>query len=208
MFNRNLLILLLVLVPQAYATQAPYTYEEDKRFKALESGQNLNLTNGYIFVGSSLGKATARQMSGDATISNTGILSLVPTTSDGGQVQRQIRYSYDFTVAGGSDVGTINLDASLPANAVITRSYTYIITQETSLPIHATTGIACGSASLQTAADETSQANGSFIEGDSTGTAVNFKKVGASPCTVQLTIGTGNLTAGKFLGFAEYIVIQ
>ena len=148
-------------------------------------------------------------MSGDATISNTGILSLVPTTSDGGQVQRQIRYSYDFIQWLGAQ--TLAQSTLMPYSPQMQSSQGLthtLLPEETSLPIHATTGIVCGSASLQTAADETSQANGSFIEGDSTGTAVNFKKVGASPCTVQLTIGTGNLTAGKFLGFAEYVVIQ
>jgi hypothetical protein len=83
-----------------------------------------------------------------------------------------------------------------------------VVTQETSLPSNATTGIACGSASLQTAADETGVVGGSFIEGDSTSASSAFKKVGASSCTVTLTIGTGNLTAGKFIGFADYVIVQ
>ena len=202
------LFIILLFIHFAMATQAPYTYEEDKRFKALESGTNLNLSSGKLFIGNSLGKANAQSMSGDATISNTGVLSLVAGTTDGPQFQRSIRYIYDFAISGGSDVGTISLDASLPANAVVTRSYAYIVTKETSSPSNATTGVACGSASLQTAADETGVSAGAFIEGDSTSSATNFKKVGASPCTVILTIGTGNLTAGKFIGFANYVIVQ
>src|ERR1019366_6515259 len=125
------------------ATTAPYTYEEDKRFKSLENGTNLNLSSSKLFIGNGAGKATAQSMSGDATITNLGVLTLTSGTTDGNLVQRTIRYLYDFSISGGSDVGTINLDATLPANAVVTRSYVYVVTQETSSPINATTGVAC-----------------------------------------------------------------
>lgn len=122
--------------------------------------------------------------------------------------KRIVQFRYDALVKGGSDVGTIRLDQTLPPNAVITRSFTYIVTQEQSSPSGATTRITCGSASIQTAANYTGVGAGSFIDGDSTGGISSFQKVGASGCYITLAIGVGNLTAGKIYGWVEYIILQ
>jgi hypothetical protein len=210
--NKNSKWLLLILGAiffsvGVFATQAPYTYEEDKRFRALENGTAENLPSGQIYIGNGSGKASAQFISGDATLSNTGIITLTPGNSDGTQVQRISRFTYNIALSGGS-VGTINLDAGLPANAAIIRSYIYMVTQETSPTSSATMAIACGGASVLSTANKTSVASGTFIDGDSTSSVSLFKKVGSAACTFQLTIGTENLTAGKFVGFTEYVLLQ
>lgn len=121
-----------------------------------------------------------------------------------------VRLSYDFAVQGGA-VGTVSLlDENgkpflLPVGAIVTRSYIDVVTPATT-SASGTIAISTG----QTAADVLgATAAASFtgiLEGVSTGTAANMKKISTSAKTPVAVIATGALTAGKAYVFLEYVL--
>jgi hypothetical protein len=136
--------------------------------------------------------------------------NVIPTTypigsADGHEIQGLAQATYDFSKVGGA-IGTYSLGVKLPANAIITQSYLYSITQPTTAA-SGTLAFQCQNANdiiTATAAASYSSA-GAAIAGSSTAAASAFKYTTAA-CTIQATIATGALTAGKVTAFVEYVV--
>jgi hypothetical protein len=130
----------------------------------------------------------------------------VPGT-DGLNAVRVARATYDVA----TDLGTVAahpLGVTLPAKAVITRSYIYIVTQFVDAGA-GTVALHCEDANnIKTATDITGSGDGSFIEGASDGAAANFKSGIAAACEITATVATAAQTAGKLVVFVEYIVVE
>lgn len=75
-----------------------------------------SLNDGYIYIGNTSNKSFPRLMSGDMTISNTGVATIKPTLV------------FDTTAYGGSTISTsAKLFASDPGNSDVNRTITYSI---------------------------------------------------------------------------------
>jgi len=180
------------------------------------------LADGKIIVGSSDDVATAVEMSGDATISNTGAVTitagaveesmLIAQSADGLHAKRIARATYDFDVDGGA-VGDIRLGVTLPDNAIITRSWYTVLTSlasdddstatvALSIPDDDVAGIAAA-----TALSENHYTAGHH-DGLQTGTAATFSAQTTAARELTLTIGEQALTAGKLILFCEYVVLE
>lgn len=123
--------------------------------------------------------------------------------SQNGLHQKQVAVAtYDFDVNAGASA-TIALGATLPAGAVINRSYLYF---EKRIVGSANLAFQCGTANniLSSAALSTYHV-GDMLEGVSTGASTLFQKI-SEPCNISAVIGTGSLTAGKVSAFVEYFV--
>jgi len=213
------LTLFLLLPIVSISSPSPYSSEMDARFTALEAaGVGGTLANGKIIVGSGAGVAAPVTMSGDATIINTGAITigagkvteanLKVITADGLHAQRVARATMDCASSGCS-VGAHSLGVALPANAIITRSYIYIVTQLTDTGT-CTVAISCEDANnIKTATDITGTAAGGFIEGASTGAASAFVGGIAAACNITGTVADGGScvpSAGKLIVYVEYVV--
>lgn len=126
-------------------------------------------------------------------------------SADGHQQAELVQVTYDFAKQTGA-VGTYSLGVTIPANAVIKRSYIYSITQPTT-SASGTLAFKCQNASdvLAATAAASFGAAGASIDGASTGAASAFKYTTAA-CTLQAVIATGALTAGKVTAYVEYVV--
>ena len=196
----------------------------DDKFDEYDAASVLGeLADGKIIVGSSEGVATDVDMSGDATISNTGAVTiatgavdtamLTSYAADGLHAKRIARATYDFAVDGGV-VGDIGLGVTLPDNAVITRSWYSVLTQFTSADDSATVAIgiptddAAGIVAALAISGEGDIWDAGLHEGIQTGTAANFSEQTTAARELTLTIGVQNLTAGKLILFCEYVVMD
>lgn len=132
-------------------------------------------------------------------------------TGGNGQVgeflSKNVRFIYDVSKHGGS-VAAHSLDASLPANAVITRSYFKIITAFTSgASGGGTVALSCEDANnIKTATDITGSSANAFVEGASTGASSAFVRGIASPCRITATVAGTAQTAGKLVGWLDYVL--
>ncbi len=228
-----LLILLssLLFTSTALAQRVPFNIETDNRFLALEqSVAGGTLASAKLLVGSSGNVATARTVTGDVTISNTGVTAIgadkVLTTmvldgtlleadltavgANGLHAHRTARATLNCA-ASGCSVGAHLLGVSLPAKALITRSYIYVKTQFTDTGT-CTVAVSCEDANnIKTATDITGTAAAGFIEGQSTGAASAFVAGIASTCEITATIADGGscVPANGYANiFVEYQVID
>lgn len=115
------------------------------------------------------------------------------------------RFVYDVANDGGTSGNTYDLGVDLPAGAVITRSYMKVITQFTGT---GTTALMCEDAgNIKAAVSFVGTAANTFIEGESTGAASAFQRDIAADCDISAVIAGGSaLTAGKLLGWVQYVV--
>ncbi len=219
---KNLLIALFVLLPIssfAVLKGVPYEPQVDARFHAIEAaGVGGTLADGLIIVGSASNVASPVAMSGDTTILSTGAVAigagkvtqamLIPATADGLHAQRVARATFDFA-DGDLEVGAHSLGVSLPAKAIITRSYLHIETQLADTGT-CTLAISCEDANnIKTATDLTGSAADALVEGQSTGAAAAFIKSIAATCAITATVADGGScvpSAGKGVVFVEYVV--
>lgn len=130
-------------------------------------------------------------------------------SADGHYVQQLAQATYNFAVQTGA-TGTYDLGVSIPANAIITRSYLYSITKPTT-SASGTLAFYCNSSTnpefkLDLAA-ASYPAAGALAEGIQTGTAANMSVI-ATKCDVHASIKTGALTAGKVTLYINYVVHQ
>lgn len=201
---------ILITVPFIYAAieGTPFIPEVDDRFNNIETlsdTQGIDLASGNIIVGDANGNANSVTMSGDATMSNAGALSLQSQTADSTFAKRVARVTYDVAVDGGG-IGAADLGVDLPANALIQRSWFYVVTQFTDGG-SGTVALHCEDANnIFTAADITGNADGSFVSGNQTGEASTMTGAIASACDVTATVATATQTAGKLIVFIEYVV--
>jgi hypothetical protein len=181
------------------------------------------LAPGKIIVGSSEGVATDVDMSGDATISNTGVVTiatgaveesmLIAPSVDGLHAKRIARATYDFAVYGG-EVGNIGLGVSLPDNAIITRSWYTVLDNLTSANGNATVALSIPTdEAVEIVAATAINAEGNIWaaghhEGIQTGAAADFSDQTTEAGELTLTIGVEDLTAGKLILFCEYVVLE
>lgn len=175
----------------------------------------INLTSAQILVGNSGGKAAGVALSGDATIANTGALTiaagsveetmLVLPTADGLNNVRVARASFVCTTNCDTGLG-IASGVFLPAKAVIIRSYFRITTQFVDGGA-GTIALSCEDANnIKTATDITGSAVGAFIEGASTGTAASFVASIAATCDITLTAATAEPSAGALTVWVHYVI--
>lgn len=125
-------------------------------------------------------------------------------TTDGLHALKVARATYDFSTQGGGSAADIDSGVTLPANAIIVRSYMYV--QAALTPSGTTMQVYCEDANnIKTATDITGSAAGSLIEGQSTGAASAFKAAIAAACNIKFRLGIHAGTAGKVNVFVEYV---
>lgn len=98
-------------------------------------------------------------------------------------------------------------DQPIPANSIISNVFYEVETQVVSADDN-TIAFACGSTTLDTAADLTDVVDGTIAAGDIViQTIGGHKNVGAAACTPTITIGAGasGVTAGRVRWFVEYV---
>lgn len=125
----------------------------------------------------------------------------------GTYVQKTVRYIYNVPTHLGT-VAAHGLGVFLPANAVITRSYFKIITVFTSgASGGGTVALHCEDANnIKTATDISGQSANAFVEGAETGAASAFVRAIAAPCEITATVAGTAQTAGKLVGWLNYVV--
>lgn len=122
---------------------------------------------------------------------------------DGIEPLRVVRATYDFSTMGGATTAAISLGQTLPAGAIIIRSW---IDTKTALTSTGSATVALKLASSNDVKTATGYASFSgIIEGAQTGAASAFLKLSAAK-TLTMNIATAQLTAGKFTAFLEYVV--
>ena len=179
------------------------------------------LADGKIIVGNGSGAAAAVDLSGDATIANTGAITvaagaideamLAVISADGLQAMRIARATYDFSVDGGA-VSDIGLRVTLPDNAIVTRAWYEVITTLESIGDDATialtihhddvAGIVAATA-INAGGDIWDAGNYDCIQD---GTTAAYSEKCTAARELIATIGVEAVTAGKFVLFCEYVV--
>lgn len=189
------LIVVTFLSTMALATLkgTPFQPEVDARFNTIESmAGDVTLSDGTSAIGA--GKVTEAMQ--------------YATTADGLHSQRVARATLNCASSGCS-VGAHTLGVTLPAKALITRSYIYVVTQMADTGT-CTVAFHCeDSGNIKTATDLTGSAAGAFIEGASTGAVSTAVSGIASACVITATVADGGScvpTAGKIIAFVEYNV--
>ncbi len=121
------------------------------------------------------------------------------------KVERTLRVPYDVAEHGGS-VTAHGLGQALPAGAIITQAWTYIVTQFSDSG-SGTVAISCEDANnILTAQDPTGSAAGVLTAAAATGTAAAMVKSIAANCEVTATVGGVAQDAGRMLIFIRYVV--
>lgn len=123
--------------------------------------------------------------------------------ADGLHPKRVARATYDFAEHGGAQ-GDIGLGVTLPDKAVIVKAYFDVITPMASAGGTGTIALKSeGAGDLLIAVDADTLAAG-LHDCIPTGAAANMIKLTANR-ELTATIGTEDLTAGKFVLFVEYV---
>jgi len=182
------------------------------------------LSSTQLYIGSSAGVATVRTVTGDVTVSNTGVTAiasgvvaeadLVDYSTDALHPNRIARATFDFAVDGGVHNTDYDMGVDLPDNAVVTRAWYEVITTFTSATDAAVFGIGLPTDDAQGIVAFASISSGTpfdagYHEAIQTGTAANFstKTTAARAVTFNLSsTADGDLTAGALVLFLEYTV--
>ncbi len=158
------------------------------------------------------------KFTGDITANKYGVTAIGSDKVTGDQITEQAaagqalygakiaRFIYDVAVDGGTINIPRNLGVTLPAKAVITRSYVKIITQFADSGA-GTVKISCiGAGDVLPDADYTGSSANAFIEGASTGTAATFVRGISSGCTISAFTHGVSPSTGKLVGWVHYVV--
>lgn len=144
----------------------------------------------------------------DVIESSTSGLTNSLYAADGVHEVRVAKASYSFA-DGDLAVGAHGLGVSLPAKAVITRSWIHVTLQQVDTGT-CTVAISCEDANnIKTATDISGSAADALVEGQSTGAASAFIKSIAAACEITLTVADGGScvpSAGTGQVFVEYVV--
>jgi hypothetical protein len=124
-----------------------------------------------------------------------------------GRLKRLVRTEFDATVDGGTSGATYDLGEDLPANAIVTQAYFQIITQFVDDAAGTMSWFCAGADDLFAAADITGSGAGTITAGVPVGTAGTMFDVG-STCDIQVTLGPATTSAGKFVGWIEYVITE
>jgi hypothetical protein len=155
----------------------------------------------------------AASAAADVVKARLRIRGLNPLNADGLQKSGTARATYDFSVDGGA-VGDIGLGVSIPDNAVVTRAYYYVATTLTSSGDSATGALGLptdDAAGLLAAIAISATANpwdAGWHECIQDGTAANFSEVMTAARELTFTVAVEAVTAGKFILFADYVVVD
>lgn len=184
------------------------------------------LASGKIIVGNGSGVAAAVTPSGDATISNAGVISIgsskitsamivdgvvaegdvVAASTSGLGLKRIARATFD-TAAGNGAIGAHSLGVQLPAKAIIQRSFFFVKTQFVDAGA-GTVALHCETAdNIFAAADITGIAANAITTGVSDGATANMKLMTAA-CNITATVAGADQTSGKLDVFVEYVVAE
>lgn len=126
--------------------------------------------------------------------------------TNGNPALRVARFTYDVAIHGGT-VGTRGLGVFLPANALIVQSFFYTTTQFAGAT--GTVALFCeDNNNIKTATDLTGITAGTITAGQSTGSAASMVAAIAARCEISATVATATQTAGKLVGFVEYMIIE
>jgi len=204
---KTLLILTLTLMStMALAIQSPFLpWSED-----LINENIIKVGSGKLLVGNSAGKISSIAMSGDATLSNAGVFTMSEIDIDGLNQKRTARATYDVAIDGGT-AAAHGLGVTIPANAIIVRSWFYTVTQFVDAGA-GTVALHCETAdNIFAAADITGNADGVLVDAVQDGTFANFDGTGAAgilgaACELTATVATAAQTAGKLIMYVEYMV--
>lgn len=180
----------LVLASPGYSALrgTPFIPEYDQRFSDIEAG---NFDAGAI---SSADIA-------DGTITAADVAT--DTGASSAWVVKRVNAIYDYSVNGGAQAAHL-LGLTLPAGAIVVRSYLYVNTQL--IGGSATIAFHCETANnLYTATNITWAPAGTLLEGQSTGASTAFKAITAA-CPITATIGSSAVTQGKITLYIEYVV--
>lgn len=185
------MLMTLALTSAAMATVSPYSAEVADRFVVLEAQK-------------------AAAFSGDVTGTSAGVITLKSLAADGLLAKRTARATLNCA-SSGCALGAHGLGVTLPAAAVVTQSYIYVVTQLTDTGT-CTVAISCEDANnIKTATDITGSAAGAFIAGQSTGTAATMVSGIAAACEITATVADGGSCVpltGKVIVFVDYLVAE
>lgn len=175
------------------------------------------LASTKVLVGNGSNVAVAVALSGDVTMANTGAVSIASgvisesmiesANSNSLHIARIARANFVCTTNCNVDQGiTSAQNVSLPAKAVIIRSYFRINTQFVDGG-SGTIALSCEDANnIKTATDISGSGVGVFIEGQSTGAASAFIASIASTCVLTLTSSGAEPSAGALTLWVHYVV--
>jgi len=182
-----------------------------------QAPSSIALTDGYIIVGNGSNLGAGVAMTGDITITDAGVTAVgagkileamlqVPTANVLG-AKRIARALFDPTnTAGHRTVAAHTLGVTLPANAVITRSWYDVPTAFTSTGSTATIAFSCQTANnILSAAVISSAGTQALHEGVSDGTVANMKKL-TTGGLITATVAAEALLGGTAVIFVEYVV--
>jgi len=130
---------------------------------------------------------------------------LSSANADGLHAHRLARATYDFAADGGL-TGNIGLGVTIPDNAIVVRAFIDIITNMASAGGNGTIAINVESAGDILVAVDADTISG-IVDGIPDHTAANSIKT-TSTKVITATIGTEDLTAGKFIVFVEYVLSE
>lgn len=202
----KLILAYLFFMTNAFAVQAPYQPWSEGLIK----DKVMQMDAAKMLVGDSNGKAAQVSLSGDVSVTDAGVVTVsglnnTNQAADGVLVKKVVRATYDFAEHGGA-TSSIGLGVSLPAKALITQAYFYMLQQ----PVDAGSGtmaLTCEDAgNIFNAADITGITVGTVTSGVATGAAAAMVKAIGAACEVTATIAGAALTAGKFNLYIEYVV--
>jgi hypothetical protein len=188
---------------------------------AAAGGAGSALASTKFIVGDGDGVAASVNMYGDATLANTGVVTIAagvvteakqaPMTSEGLHSARIARTVYDFSVDGGT-IGSISLGATLPDKARVVKFWYEVITTLTSSTDAATVAISIPTddvAGLVAATAISAEGNiwdTGLHSGIQDGAVANISEKCTAARALTMTIAVENVTAGKIVFFAEYVV--
>lgn len=194
---KNLLLSLALLVSSfAYAEDStPFAPEVFSRFKTNESTVT-SLTSTVATIRTDLDAARPGTSASAAVYAAEGVFE-----------KRIARAVYDVAV----DLGTVashGLGVSLPAKAMITHAYAYVVTQFTDAGA-GTVALTCEDAgNIFAAQDITGITAGSKITTTATGSAATMVAAINAACELTATVAGAAQTAGKLILFVEYVVVE
>lgn len=178
---------LFTFLPPAYAVKkgTPFPPAIDTRFHELETGEGLD--DSAIVTAKLADSAVTTAKVADEAITS----AKVPAMSDDGITFGHWARATFSAIGGAVTVGAHPLGVSLPAKAVITRSFIRVNTQFADTGT-CTVALHCEDANnIKTATDISGSASGAFIEGESTGASTAFKSSIGSACEITMTIADG-----------------
>ena len=182
---------------------------EDSMIEALASGEFIIGVDGTAVNNA---KVT---MSGEGSLSNSGVFSLADMAVDGLNEKRIAKATYSFAEHGGA-VSTIGLGVTLPDNARVTRTWYEVLTTLTSnaandaatVNFHIPTDDTDGLVAAVAISAGGNAWDAGLHEGIQDGAAANMSEKTTAARELSVTIGVEAIdAAGIVVFFCEYVVV-